>query len=56
MKLKPDNKTEKLKYEPASIEIIRFATEDILTTSGMGDPGYDLGIDLPIDPFDPIVP
>ena len=38
------------KYEPASFEIIRFGTEDILMTSGI--PGGETpGINLPIDPF-----
>ena len=54
MKLKLEKEKQKMQYEPPSIEIILFATEDILTTSGTGDPGYDPGIDLPLDPFDPI--
>ena len=38
-------------YEPASIEIIRFAAGDILTTSDLGN--EDPGIGLPLDPFLP---
>ena len=53
MKLEKEKQKQKMQYEPSSIEIILFATEDILTTSGIGDPGYDPGIDLPLDPFDP---
>lgn len=52
IKLKPDNEKQKQKYAPASIEIVRFLSQDILTTSGGLDPGYDPGIDLPIDPFE----
>ena len=57
MKMKLEKEKQKMQYEPPSIETILFATEDILTTSGIGDPGYDPGydpgIDLPLDPFDP---
>lgn len=53
-KMKLEKEKQKMQYEPPSIEIILFATEDILATSGTGDPGYDPGIDLPLDPFDPI--
>ena len=51
MKMKLEKEKQKMQYEMPSIEIILFATEDILTTSGIGDPGYDPGIDLPLDPF-----
>ena len=54
MKMKLEKEKQKMQYEPPSIETILFATEDILTTSGIGDPGYDPGIDLPLDPFYPI--
>ena len=53
MKLKLEKEKQEMQYEPPSIEIILFATEDILTTSGTGDPDDDLGIELPLDPFDP---
>lgn len=52
MKLKLEKEKQKMQYELPSIEIM-FAIEDIMTTSGTGDPGYDPGIDLPLDPFDP---
>ena len=53
MKLEKEKQKQKMQYEPPSIEIILFATEDTLTTSGIGDLDYDPGIDLPLDPFDP---
>jgi len=49
--MKLEKEKQKMQYEMPSIEIILFATEDILTTSGTGDSGYDPGIDLPLDPF-----
>ena len=53
LKLKSENKKDKLNYERVSMEIIRFETEDVMTTSGMVDPGNNPGINLPIDPFYP---
>ena len=53
MKMKLEKEKQQMQYESPSIEIILFAPVDILTTS-VGDPGYDPGIDLPLDPFDPI--
>ena len=53
MKMKLEKEKQTMQYEPPSIGIILFATEDILTTSGTGDPGYDPGIDLPLDPLYP---
>ncbi len=50
--MEPEIEKQKQKYIPASIEIIRFVTEDILTVSGVNN----IGIDLPIDLFDPIKP
>lgn len=45
----------KPKYFNSQIEIIRFETEDVITTSGNGNiPVIDgPGITLPIDPFEP---
>ena len=40
--MKPES--EKKKYEPVSIKIIRLTMKDIVTTSD---------INLPMDPFDP---
>ena len=54
MKMKLEKEKQKMQYEPPSIETILFATEDILTTSGTGNLDYEPGIDLPLDPFDPI--
>ena len=48
MKVKLEKEKQKMQYETPSIETILFATEDILTTSGI----YDPGIELPLDPFD----
>ena len=48
MKMKLEKEKQKMQYETPSIEIILFATEDIMTTS------YDPGIDLPLDPLYPI--
>ena len=52
MKLKPENEMQKIKYEPASMEIIRIDDADVITSSGMGDTGNKPGINLPIDLFD----
>ena len=52
--MKLEKEKQEMQYETPSIEIILFATEDTLTTSGIGDLDYDPGIDLPLDPFDPI--
>ena len=48
--MKLEKEKQKMQYEPPSIETILLATVDILTTS-VGDPDYDPGIDLPLDPF-----
>ena len=53
LKLKSENKKDKLNYERVSMEIIRFDDADVITSSGMGDPGNNPGINLPIDPFYP---
>lgn len=44
-------KQEKSKYSAARIEILRFETEDVITTSVIHNDVGDPGINLPIDPF-----
>ena len=49
--MKPENEMQKKKYQPASVEIIWFEAQDIITTSsGTGIINDEPGIDLPIDP------
>lgn len=50
--MKHETEKQKQNYVPASIEIIRSTTEDIVTISKTGSPD----IELPIDPFDWIKP
>ncbi len=43
--MKHETEKQKKSFIPASIEIIRFTTEDIMTTGKLSDPNVDLPVD-----------